>query len=78
MRSGSMHSSADSHLDRFQVESAGLALVLEDQPQQRVYLPFDFPPDRFFNFFSCGVSVSSTGRASQISSFVSIKVRLSS
>jgi hypothetical protein len=50
-RSGSMHGSPHCHLDRFQVESAGLALVLEDKPQQRAYFPFDFLPDRFRRFF---------------------------
>jgi hypothetical protein len=78
LRSGSMHSRPHSHLERFQIESACPALLLEDKPQQRGYFPFDFPMDGFRRFFSCGVSVASTGRDSQISSFVSIKVRLSS
>jgi hypothetical protein len=63
LRSGSVHGSPHGHFDRFQIESAGLALLLEDQPQQRAYFPFDFLPDRFRRFFSCGVRVSSTGRA---------------
>jgi len=73
-----MHGSPHGHLDRFQVESAGLALVLKDQTEQRAYLPFDFLPDLFRRFFSSGVSVSSTGLVRQIFSFTSIKVRLSS
>jgi hypothetical protein len=52
LRSGSMHGSPHSHLDRFQVQSACFALLLEDKPQQRAYFPFDFLPDRFRRFFS--------------------------
>jgi hypothetical protein len=73
-----MHGSPHRHLDRFQIEFAILALVLENQTQQRAYFPLDFLTDRFRRFFSCGVSVSSTGLARQIFSLVSIKVRLSS
>jgi hypothetical protein len=46
-----MHGSPHRHLDRFQVESASLALVLKNKPQQRAYFPFDFLPDRFGRFF---------------------------
>jgi hypothetical protein len=46
-----MHGSPHRHLDRFQVESAGLAPVVKNKPQQRAYFPFDFPPDRFGSFF---------------------------
>ena len=46
-----MHGSPHRHLDRFQVESAGPALVLKNKPQQRAYFPFDFLPDRFRRFF---------------------------
>ena len=73
-RSGAMHGSAHCHLDRFQVESAGLALVLKYKPEQGAYFPFDFLPDRFRRFFSCGVSVSSTGLARQIFSFTSSRL----
>ena len=73
-----MHGSSHRHLDRFQIEPASLALVVENKMQQRAYFPFDFLPDRFRRFFSCGVSVSSTGLARQIFSLVTIKVRLSS
>src|SRR5438876_602730 len=68
---GAMHGSPHRHLDSFQVESAALALVLEDKPQQCAYFPFDFPPDRLRSFFSAGVRVSSTGRARQIFSLTS-------
>jgi hypothetical protein len=67
----SMHGSPHGHLDSIQIESAGLALLLKDKPQQRAYFPFDFLPDRFGCFFSCGVSVSSTGLARQIFSLTS-------
>jgi hypothetical protein len=73
-----MHGSPHGHLDRFQVESACLALLLEDKPQQRAYFPFDFLPDRFRRFFSCGVRVSSTGLARQIFSLTSSSAWLSS
>ena len=43
-----------------QIESAGLAPLRKDKPQQRAYFPFDFLTDRFGRFFSCGVSVSSS------------------
>ena len=72
-----MHRSPHCHLDRFQTDASGLALLLKDKLQQRVYFPFDFLVDDFRRFFSCGVSVSSTGLARQIFSLVSIKVRLS-
>jgi hypothetical protein len=73
-----MHSRSHGHLDCLQIESAGLALFLKDEPEYRAYFPLDFLLDRFRRFFSCGVRVSSTGRTRQIFSLVSIKVRLSS
>ena len=76
--SGSMHRRPHRHLDRFQIDAACLALLLEDKPKQRAYFPLDFLLDRLRRFFSCGVSVSSTGLARQTFSLVSIKVRLSS
>jgi hypothetical protein len=72
-----MHRRPHRHLDRFQIESGSLALVLENETQQRAYFPFDFLPDSFRRFFSSGVRVSSTGLARQIFSLVSIKLRLS-
>src|SRR5271157_1340842 len=77
-RSGPMHRCPHGHLDRFQIESSGLALLLKDEPEERAYFPFDFLTDRFRRFFPCGVSVSSTGLWRQIFSLVSIKVRISS
>jgi hypothetical protein len=73
-----MHGGAHGHLDRLQIEPAVLALVLKNEPEQRLYFPFDFLPDRFRRFFSCGVRVSWRGLARQIFSLMSIKVRLSS
>jgi hypothetical protein len=73
-----MHRRPYRHLDRFQIEFAGFALVLQNQTQQAAYFPFDFLTDRFRRFFSCGDNVSSTGLARQIFSLVSIKVRLNS
>jgi hypothetical protein len=77
-RPGSMHGGPHCHLDRLQIEPAGLALVLKDEPEQRSYFPFDFLPDRFRRFFSCGVRVSWTGLARQIFSFTSSRLWLSS
>src|SRR5208283_2325350 len=77
-RAGPMHRRPHGHLDRFQIEFAGLALLLKDEPEYRAYFPLDFLTDRFRRFFSCGVSVSSTGLTRQIFSLVSIKVRISS
>jgi hypothetical protein len=73
-----MHRSPHRHLDRFQIESAGLALLLKDKPQQCAYFPFDFLPVPFGRFFSWADRVSSTGRARQILSFTSSSSRLSS
>jgi hypothetical protein len=73
-----VHRGPHRHPGRFQIESASLTPVLKDKTEQRAYFPFDFLPDRFRRFFSCGVRVSSTGLTRQIFSFVSISVRLSS
>jgi hypothetical protein len=73
-----VHRSPHGHLDRFQIESAGLALLLKDEPEYRAYFPLDFLTDRFRRFFSCGVSVSSTGLVRQIFSFTSSRFWLSS
>ena len=77
-RSGAMRRGPYRHLDRFQVESAGLAQFLKDTAEQCVYFALNFPLDDFGSFFSCGVRVSSTGLARQISSLISIRVRFSS
>jgi hypothetical protein len=60
-----MQGGSHSHLDSFQVQPAGSPELLKDDPQQRAYFAFDFLPDRFRRFFSCAVSVSSTGRTAQ-------------
>ena len=73
-----MHCRTQGHLDSFEVQMTGLATVLKDDPEQSAYFAFDFLPDRFCRFFSCGFSVSSKGLTRQMFSFVSIKVRLSS
>jgi len=62
---------------RFQIQLAALGALLEDQLQQTAYFTRDFLLDRVGCFFSCDVRVSSTGRARQIFSLVSTKVRLS-
>jgi hypothetical protein len=72
-----MHGRAHRHLDGFQIETARLAATIEDDAQQLVYFARDFLADRFGRFFSCGVRVSSTGRARQILSFTSSNSRLS-
>jgi hypothetical protein len=76
-RSGLMQRCSQGHLDGFQIESAGLALLLKDEPENRAYFPLDFLLDGFRRFFSRGVRVSSTGRTRQIFSLVSTKVRIS-
>jgi len=63
------------HLGRLQIETARLAALLEDDAQELVYFPRDFPVDRFRRFFSWGLSVSSTGRARQIFALTSTKDR---
>jgi hypothetical protein len=73
-----VHGGPHGHLDRLQIESAGLALLLKDKPEQGAYFSFDFLPDRFRRFFSRGVSVSSKGRARQIFSLTSSSSRLNS
>ena len=73
-----VHGSPRCHLNGLQIESARLALLLNHKPEQGVHFSFEFLPDRLGRFFSCGVSVSSTGLARQIFSLVSIKVRFSS
>ena len=70
-RAGLMHSGAESHLDCFQIQDAALLPLGEDTAQQRGYFARDLLVDRFGRFFSCGVSVSSTGRAWQIFSLTS-------
>lgn len=76
--SGVMHDRTHGHLGSLQIETARLATLLEDHTQELVYFARDFPANRFGRFFSCGDSVSSTGRARQICAFTSMKARLNS
>jgi hypothetical protein len=46
-----MHGGSHRHLDRLQVEFAGPAAVLKDDPHQPAYFAFDLLPDRFRRFF---------------------------
>ena len=66
-----MHGRADSHFDGFQIETPRFAAAGGDRAQQLLYFARDFLVDRFARFFSCGESVSWTGRARQILSFTS-------
>ena len=58
-----MHRRTHRHLDGFQIQMARLAAATEDHVQQLIYFSRDFLLDDFRRFFSCGESVSSTGRA---------------
>jgi hypothetical protein len=73
-----MHGSPHRHLDRFKVQSSCFPQLLKDETEQPGYFALDFLPDRFRRFFSCGVSVSSTGLARQIFSLTSSSSWLSS
>src|SRR5437016_7547415 len=46
-----MQRRAHCHLHRFQIETARLAAIVEDDPQQLVYFAGDFLTDRFGLFF---------------------------
>src|ERR1035437_6757566 len=60
------------HLDGFQIETATLAAVVEDDAQELIYFARDFLLDRFGRFFSCGDSASgSGGRSWQICALTS-------
>ena len=61
---GLMHGRLFGHFDGFQVQSAILALVLQDHPQQTTYFARDFLLDGF-GFFSAKsmlVPADATGR----------------
>ncbi len=77
-RPGLMHDRAHQHLDCLQIEATRLAHAGENSAQQLFYFARDFLLDGVRRFFSCGVSVSSTGRRRQIFSFTSRKERLRS
>ncbi|MBC8165257.1 MAG: hypothetical protein H7Y20_05210, partial [Bryobacteraceae bacterium] len=69
--SGLMQSCAESYLDGLQVEASCFAPLAEDDTQYLLYFARDFLLNRIRRFFSCGLIVSSTGRARQICSLIS-------
>jgi len=71
-RSGLLHGSAESHLDRFQIGAPTTLAFGEDASEQRSQFPRDLALDRLGCFFSSGVSVSSTGRNAQSFSLTSM------
>lgn len=73
-RASLVQGGSEGHLDSFHVQLAAFGAILKDQSQQTAYFVRDFLLDRFRCFFSCGVRVSSTGRARQIFSFTSSSV----
>lgn len=73
-----VHGGTRGALDRLQIEAAGFAQCGEDHREKPIYLADGLLLDRFFCFFSCEVSVSSTGRAPQILSLTSTKDRSNS
>ena len=74
-----MHGRAHQHLDRFQIDMAGLANAGEDGAQQLLYFARDLLLNGVRSFFSWALNAgSSTGRNRQIFSFTSRKDRLSS
>jgi hypothetical protein len=72
-----MHGRAYGDLDGFQIETPRLAPFRKDDAQQSIYLARDFLLDGFERFFSCELSDSVTGRARQIFSFTSTRIRSS-
>jgi hypothetical protein len=66
-----MHGRAHQHLNGLQIDVARLADAKENGAQQLLYFARDFLLDGVRRFFSCGVSVSSTGRRRQIFSLTS-------
>jgi hypothetical protein len=75
---GTVHGGTRGALDGFQIEAAGFAQGGEDHREKLIYFADGLLLDRFFCFFSCEVSVSSTGRAPQIFSLTSTKDRSNS
>jgi hypothetical protein len=71
-----MHGRAHRGFCRFQIEPAFFAPALKQNLEDAIYFALDFEVDRSRRFFSCGVNVSSTGRALQIFSFTSSNWRL--
>src|SRR5579863_5743466 len=70
-RPGLMHDGAHKHLDGFKIETPRLTASAEDDVQQLVYFARDFLANSRRRFFSCGVSLSSTGRRAQMFSLIS-------
>ena len=52
---GLMQGRTHQHLDRFQVQTAGLAAARKDDAQKPIYFARNFLADRFGRFFSCSV-----------------------
>ena len=75
---GTMHRVAHQHLDGFQFDASCLVPSAKDNLEKAIYFLSDFALDALRRFFSCGVSVASTGRAWQICSFTCTKERLNS
>ena len=75
-RSRFVHGGTSSRFDGFQIQKPGSAQTVEDYVEQLVYFARDFLADRFGCFFSSDVKLSSTGRSRQISSLISMKLRL--
>src|SRR5436305_1435943 len=74
---GMMQGSAEGQFHRLQIRLAGLLALGEDACQQRGYFARDLVLDGLGRFFSCGVSLSSTGRARQSFSLTATKDRSS-
>jgi hypothetical protein len=73
---GVVHRVPHQQLDSLQIDGAALMPIAEDDLYDSAYFLGDFLLDCFCRFFSCGESVSSTGRLRQICSFTSTKDRL--
>src|SRR2546422_6709325 len=62
-----MQRRAHRHFDGFQIQTARLALLLEDGAQESIYFTRDFLADGFGRFFSWALGASSsTGRSWQM------------
>jgi hypothetical protein len=61
-----MHRRPGGHLDGLQIQWAAVTPATKDHLQQLAHFLGDFVLDRLRRFFSCGVSVWSTGRSWQI------------
>jgi hypothetical protein len=69
-----MHTLANQHLDRFQIDASGLAAVGKDLRDETLYFALGFLLDGFERFFSCcDCGSGSDGRISQICALTSRK-----